>query len=190
MSPSLLTPQISYLVIQFVRSQLEDMVGPTGFGTLLSGSASNYNFQPFQLSSSSTQISLFTGRYDKATLQASGKIPNPLTYPIAVVSTFKDDTAGKEAMKVTPSTFSGSVLVGVDFHITYPAGSLPPDGEAGFHAVEEAFIGCFCQAGTYGLLPQGVLFNNELMVEQMNMEWSQSVWNQHIPCGLNFYVVQ
>ena len=190
MSPNPATPQVSYLVIAFVRSQLEDVVSPFGFGTLLSGTAANYSFQPFALSSSATPPSLFLGRYDRQSLMSSGVVPTPLSYPIAVVSTFKDDSTGKEAMKVTPSTFSGSVLVAVDFHIAYPAGSLPPDGEAGFHAIEEAFIGCFCAQETYSLIPQGVLFNNEVMVEQLNMEWNQDRWVQHIACGLNFNVIQ
>lgn len=174
--------QASFIAREFVRERLLDST--IGFNGLIQQTATTYGVQDFQLSTQSTPPSLWLGRYDLPTLIRAGA-----SWPAAVVSTVKVDSRGKLAMRVTPSTYSGPVLISVDFYMVYPSGNFPPDGEAYFSAVEDAMISTFDDAQTYGLLPSGLTYNNEIVVSQGKMEWTENTWIQQIACGLDFYLI-
>jgi hypothetical protein len=155
-----------------------------GFNYLIGLTAAAYKVTPFQLSISSTPPTLYLGRYDYPSISLS--MGGRINFPFAVLSTAKSDSMLSQTMRVTPSTFSGDVPISVDFYITYPYGSLPPSGEAMYHAVEDAFIGTFNTPGAYGAFPSGVVYNNLVIVEQGNMGYEENRWVQLIPCALMF----
>lgn len=181
------TPAIAYLAREYVQNRLLDT--STGFNALIDLTAVTYSVQAFQLSVSSQPPSLYTGRYDAPTIQTAMGNASSLNYPLAILSVSKLDAIGKQAMRVTPSTFSGQVIVSVDFYVTYPFGSIPPDGEAMFFAVTDALAGAMDARGSFNAVPPGLIYNNEISAEQGVLTWDTSRWLQFIPCGIAFHVV-
>lgn len=177
--------QTSFTIREFVRERLLDPA--EGFNFFITQAAPSYGVQPFQLSIQSSPPTLWLGRYDLSTLVRQ---VSAAQLPCAILSVAKDDSRGKLALRATPSTFAGTVLVSVDFHIGYPEGAPPPDGEAMFHAVEDAMVNTFNTPTSYGFIPGGVGYNNELIVSQGNMELTNSNgWVQQISFGMDFFLI-
>ncbi len=177
--------QISYVVREYVRMMLKD---PNfGFNGMLLLSSSVYKVCPFTLCDCPPNLNLFLGRYrhaDIATAYAGRDY-----FPYAVLSVANSDMLAKNGMKVTPSTFSGVIPISLDFVISVQDGSVPLDGEANYHAVEDAMYNTFNTPTSFGLMPPGVGYNNELKVEQGVMEYDTSRWLQLIACTMMFYKV-
>ena len=177
---------VTYNVRQFCRARLKD--ASSGFNYQITQTAPIYGVDSFQISDQCTPPSLYLGRYDYPTLKQAMGVN--FSTPCAVLSVSKADNSARQNLRVTPSTFSGQIIVSIDFYVVVgPQGNLPPDGEAMFTAVSEALVNTFNTPTSYGLMPPGSTYNNEVMVEQGGMEWQGDRWIQWIPCGLFFYQV-
>lgn len=181
------TPSLVFLAEEYVQSRLLD--NTSGFNALIEQTATTYAVQPFTLSIQSAPPSLYLGRYTPEDIQKSVGGASSMNFPLAILSIVNANSIGKQAMRVTPSTFSGSVPMSLDFYVAYPMSSLPPDGNAMFCAVMDAVTGALCGPGAMGTVPAGLAFNNEVLVEQGNMSWDGSRWIQAIPCAINFNVI-
>lgn len=183
---SLPVPAISYAVFNYAKQRLLD--ASLGFNALINTTAATYGVAPFQLSESGAQTGLlYEGTFNIPALMQAGA---PVVFPCAVLSTAKSNAAGNQAMRVTPSTFSGQVILSLDFYVKYDTGGVPL-GESMYHAVEDAVIATFNDPDYYipNPPPPGVTYNNEIAVEQDVMGYSGTYWLQMIPCTLFFYRV-
>ncbi len=182
------TPAITYTASNFVIERLLDTTSQ-GFNELILETTAEYGVTPFQLSDSGAAPNLLVGRFDLPNLIKSGFQPN---YPLCIMSAAKSDTIGRNSLQVTPSTFSGSIIISLDFYMTAPCGSLPRDGQNMYQAVEDAVVGAFSTDVSYALMPQGLTYNDEALVEQGRMEYGPlnpadgPVWVQMIACTLVF----
>jgi len=182
------TPAISFTASNFVLERLLDTAND-GFNQLILETTATYGVTPFQLSDSGNAPNLLVGRFDLPSLIKSGFQPN---YPLCIMSVAKSDTIGRNSLQVTPSTFSGSIIVSLDFYVVTDCGSVPADGQSVYQAVEDAVVGAFSTDVSYALMPQGLTFNDEALVEQGRMEFGplsssgDPVWCQMIACTLVF----
>ncbi len=177
---------VSFLVREYCRTRLKDAI--SGFNYQITQTAAAYGVVPFTLSDQSTPPSLVMGRYDYPGLT---KIFGVEMAPVAVLSTAKADNSGRQNMRVTPSSFSGQIIISLDVYavVSQGGGNLAPDGEAMYHAIEDALVATFNTPVSYGLMPPGVTYNNEITLEQGIVDSSGGRWLQWIPCSLHFYRV-
>lgn len=178
-------PQVSYPTREFCRNLLKNTT--VGFNYWITQTASSFGVPSFQLSDQSSRPSLYLGRYDYPTLLKSGA---NFSTPVAVLSVAKADNTSRQNLSVTPSSYSGQVVVSLDFYIpAASSGSMPPDGEAMYFAIESALVAAFNSPTSYGLMPPGTTYNNEIQVEQGAMEFDGTRWVQWIPVSMFFYQV-
>ncbi len=177
-------PQISWVAREFVKGRLLDN-GPlyNGFNSNIQAACDLYGYEEDLTLSVSN---LLLGRIAITNVIRSTS-PNP--YPFAVLSIMKSDAMSKLAMKVTPSTFSGAVVLSLDFNIIYRNGKVPVDGESGFFALETAIASCLNSQETYTLMPMGLTYDNELLSEQGPLEWDGTKWTQLNAFAAVFYRV-
>ncbi len=178
--------QVSYPATNFCATRLQD--GSIGFNYWMTQTAPFFGVEAFQLSEQAYPPSLVIGRYDYPTLRKA--MGANFSSPCAVLSGAKSDNTGRQNLRVTPSNFSGQIIISLDFYVTSGNGSnLPPNGQAMYHAVEAALVNTFNTPLSYGLMPPGTTYNNEVQAEQGAMEFDGVRWVQWIPCGLFFYQV-
>lgn len=184
------TPQVSYLASNFVKERLLDTAND-GFNQLIPGTCVEYGITPFQLSASAATRNLFIGRYNWVTLSKAGVA---IQYPMAILSTAKSDSIGRNSLQVTPSTFSGNVIVSLDFWSATECSSIASNGQAMFQAIEDALAGTFSSDVSYSLVPPGLSYNDEAMVEQGVLEIAATpagaqIFIQQIACTFLFRVI-
>ena len=177
MSP---TPSISFAAREAVVSRLLDP--ETGFNYIFPITAGIYGVEAFTLSKDSP-ANLFTGNYDYPSLRMAYNDSDP--FPCAVVSIGESNAAGKTAMRITPSTFSGMIAISTDFYVKYPDGSVPPDGDAMVCAIEDAYYGAL--NGNINGIPaysainqNGLMTNNEAQMRASKLTFNQVRWEQVI----------
>lgn len=172
-------PQTLYLAEQYVVSRLTDAT--TGFNYQITQTAPAYGVTPFQLTTTSTPPTLYLGRYDANDIRKAGGATASWNVPFAILSIAKGDATGKQAMRVTPSIFSGLVIVTIDFVVGYPTGSLPPDGNAMFCAIADAMLETMNMQASVNVPPPGIGYNNEMALDQGVMEFDGSRWVLVVP---------
>lgn len=183
----IITPvAISSVVADFVKSRLLDAAN-NGFNQLILDSSVTYDVPSFQLSDGGgddcvSGVNLFIGRFELASLQRAGAGKN---FPLAILSIAKDDAIQRANLQVTPSTYSGMIIVSLDFWVEYPGSNVPLNGEARFHAIEDALISTFDSPATFSMVSQGIAYNNEISIDQGKMELLND-WLQFIGCTLIF----
>lgn len=180
-------PNTLYLAEQYVLERL--LAADNGFNGYINLTAETYNVRPFRLATTGPGQSLFLGRFTMADVQKAVGSGSTFSFPTAVLSIAKGDSAGQQALRVTPSIFSGQVIVSLDFYISYDLGSLPEDANAMFCAVFDALAMALCERASYNVVPPGLGFNNEITIEQGRMEWDGTRWIQFIPVAIFFNVV-
>lgn len=162
-------PQISFAVREWIRERLLDDID--GFNANIVVASAFYGVPSFQLSATN----LFLGRLDVASIRLAGSVSDP---PLVILSVAKSDSTGKLALKVTPSVFSGAVIVSIDFYTGFGCSQVPPDGEANFFAQESALTQSLNGYGTYASKPGEVGYNNEILSEQGLLIWGSAGWTQ------------
>lgn len=171
---------VSALVRQFGVSCITD---PTlGFNARHPAIAQEYGVEPIKFSAVTSPANLFFGRFDLAQLQRAYK---PDLFPLGVLSVFGSDAIGRQAMRVTPSTFSGSVVLTLDVYLAHN-NEVPPDGEAQFFALEDAMVQAFNSEENYQLVPGGVAYNNEIKADQGKMDYDGTRWIQLVSFAMMF----
>lgn len=179
-------PQIAFVAREFVRQRLEGQLGQsTSFNPNHAIAAATYGVAPMVLSTTSNPATLMLGRFKFASL-VKACMAGQFGFPIVILSIANDDMVGRGAMRVTPSTYSGPIFISIDFWVEHPE-RIPGDGDAIYCAIEDALMSTFNSPDSYGLMPQGLTYNNEIRVDNGEMEFDGTRWLQLISAFMVFY---
>ena len=166
--------RISNIVRSFVVTRLLDT--STGFLHWLptiAATDSNYNGTSAFTLQTTAPRTLFVGAFGPAVL-APGDYEPSGSY--CCVYSLRDQSVVQGM--VTPSEFSGIVQVNVDFYLSFASDRAPADAESLPDMVEDAMYETFNSPTNGGLVPSGMLYNNEMSLNRGPLLFGGQNWQQ------------
>ncbi|MGE5568543.1 MAG: hypothetical protein ACM3S5_05835 [Rhodospirillales bacterium] len=171
-------PEISRRVREAVVRRLADP--STGFNMKLAAVAYAYGIQPFSIDWTANSKNFFRGFVDPNDVDESTPSRYPLVMLYSMTSSNDHDSM--------PRLFSGKVVLGLDFHITWRAGNALKNFEDLGDAIEDAVYAVFSD----GNWPQTWGAANAVQVAialtKRPVEMGGESWRQSLMFRLTFQV--
>lgn len=171
-------PQITKKVRDAVRTRLADPVG--GFNAHLAAVAPTYGVQAFTIDWTAASKRFFQGFLNPDDVDQSA-VSN---YPLVMLYGLSSGNENRQKF----SLFSGTVALGLDFHLTWRAGNALRNFEDLCDAVEDAVYRTFndpAWAASYGA---PLAYNGEIVLSRRPIELAGEHWRQTILFRLTFQV--
>jgi hypothetical protein len=172
-------PQLSYVVRNFVLDRLQDQ--ESGWVFWWGQVCGAFGLQPITQLTLGTN--LFIGNLKATDVDATGYG----VYPMAFVFTSKSSNPVNQML--TPTEFSGTIQVVVDFWTSFVTPSPPPDPESFIDCIEDAFVETFNRQEYYGLVPSGVVYNNDFSEQRFDLQSGGENWLQLTRFALNYRMI-
>jgi hypothetical protein len=169
--------EISRKVREAVLLRLSD---PTsGFNANLAAVASTYGIQPFSVDWSATSKNFFRGFLDPNDVDESTPSRYPLVMMYAITSTNRN--LQKFAL------FSGEVILGLDFHITWRAGNALRNFEDLGDAIEDAVYKTL-NGTDFQAWGAPLTYNGQISLAKRPLELAGEHWRQTLSFRLTLQV--
>jgi hypothetical protein len=169
--------QISKAVREAVHRRLSDPA--TGFNVNLQAVAPDYDIRPFTIDWSENSKQFFQGFLTPDDLDDT----TASRYPMVML--FAINSANQNLQKFT--LFSGVVVIGLDFHLSWRAGNALKNFEDLSDAVEDA-VYTTLNGTDFQAWGAPLAYNGEVQMQKRPLEMAGEHWRQTISFRLTFQV--
>jgi hypothetical protein len=170
--------KIGRLAREAVRAVLAEPV--TGFNARFAGVALDYGLQPFSVDWSSASKQVWEAPLDPEDLDAT----SPARYPLVMLYCVASENRNSRKF----ATFSGTVEVAVDLHLSWKGGNAPRDADLLADAIEDAVYQIVNEADFQAVAGAPLLWNGDISLRRGPLLMGGEHWLRTLAFRLTFEV--